>query len=77
MLIFDIGKLSAKIPWSNIYTQPVEVTIEDVFALASPVTGKILVVLKSGNNLNRTLFFLGANYGNTIDVFLVSSFSSF
>ena len=41
-----IGKLSAKIPWSNIYTQPVVVAIEDVFVLASPVTGKILAALK-------------------------------
>jgi hypothetical protein len=35
-----IGKLSAEIPWSNIYTKPVVVKIEDVFVLAAPVTGK-------------------------------------
>ena len=34
-----IGKLSAEIPWSNIYTKPVVVTIEDVFVLATPLTG--------------------------------------
>ncbi len=37
-----IGKLSAEIPWSNIYTKPVVVTIEDVFVLATPLTGNAL-----------------------------------
>ncbi|XP_028401865.1 vacuolar protein sorting-associated protein 13C-like [Dendronephthya gigantea] len=34
----NIGKLSAEIPWSNIYTKPVVVNIEDVFILAAPIT---------------------------------------
>ena len=35
----SLGKLSLAIPWSNLYTKPVVVKIEDVFVVAAPVTG--------------------------------------
>lgn len=34
-----VGTLVLKIPWKKIYTAPVEVVIEDLFAIAGPNAG--------------------------------------
>jgi len=36
-----LGTLILKIPWKKIYTEPVEVVIEDLFAIAGPNAGML------------------------------------
>uniref|UniRef100_H3AXY1 Vacuolar protein sorting 13 homolog A n=1 Tax=Latimeria chalumnae TaxID=7897 RepID=H3AXY1_LATCH len=41
-----ISKLDLKIPWKNIYSQPVEATLDGVYLLIVPVASKIKINLK-------------------------------
>ena len=40
-----LGKLTLKIPWKNLYSAPVEATIEGLYVLVVPNTGMKLRVL--------------------------------
>lgn len=41
--IMFLGKLKLKVPWKNLYTDPVLVEVEDVFVVAGPTLGKIFI----------------------------------
>ena len=38
--LFAAGKISVRIPWTNPYSSPTELTLEDVYVLAGPVTDR-------------------------------------
>lgn len=38
---FVTGKLTLKIPWKNLYTEPVIATIDGLYALAVPNVGEL------------------------------------
>lgn len=37
---FNIGSLTLKIPWKNLYTQPVEAVLEEIYLLIVPSSSK-------------------------------------
>jgi hypothetical protein len=37
---FNVGSLKLKIPWKNLYTQPVEAVLEEIFLLIVPSSSK-------------------------------------
>jgi len=41
---FNVGSLQLKIPWKNLYTQPVEAVLEEIYLLIVPSSSKLFKI---------------------------------
>ena len=40
------GKIRLTIPWTNPYSEPYEITVHDVYLIAGPIRGELILILQ-------------------------------
>lgn len=53
---FNVGSLKLKIPWKNLYTQPVEAVLEEIYLLIVPSSSKSFKIYNLFLFLDRKIF---------------------
>ena len=69
---FHVGNLNLKIPWKNLYTQPVEAVLEDIYLLIVPSSSKSnlnSIVLVTVFVHGKLFLIYSNNFGEFFDFF--------
>ena len=71
-VFFHVGNLNLKIPWKNLYTQPVEAVLEDIYLLIVPSSSKSnlnSIVLVTVFVHGKLFLIYSNNFGEFFDFF--------